>query len=396
MGKLTAVSVRSIKKIGMHGDGGGLYLKVQKSANPSQPTKSWIFRWAAGGAKTMGLGSLRDFSLAEARELANKAHKQFSLGLDPRAEREKERGAAKVAVGLTFAAAAKDYIKTHRAGWKNAKHAEQWENTLETYAFPKIGSMPCSAISTEHVVSVLSPIWKQKNETATRLRGRIEAVWDMAKAKGFCGGENPAVLKGNLAHFLPAISKRTRVKHHAAMPYSHVPSFVKAIASDPSVSAKALAMCILSATRTTETIEATWPEIDLEKRLWIIPKERMKKGREHRIPISDELAELIESLPKRDDSPYLFPSPTKRGKAMSNMAMLTYLKRRDGCEEFTVHGFRSSFRDWAGEKTTHKREVIEQALAHMLQDQAEAAYQRGDYLEKRKAVMGDWARYCFQ
>jgi integrase len=234
-----------------------------------------------------------------------------------------------------------------------------------------------------------------KNETATRLRGRIESVWDMAKAKGFCDGENPAVLKGNLAHFLPAISKRTRVKHHAAMPYADVPIFVKAIASDPSVSAKALVICILTATRTTETIEATWPEIDLEKRLWIIPKERMKTGREHRIPINDELAALIQTLPKRDDSPYLFPSPSKSGKPMSNMAMLTYLQRKDGCGKFTVHGFRSSFRDWAGEKTAHKREVIEQALAHMLQDQAEAAYQRGDYLEKRKALMGDWASYCF-
>jgi len=382
----------------MHSDGDGLYLKVQPSADPKQPNKSWIFRWGAGGTKSMGLGSLRDFSLAEARELASKAHKQFAQGLDPRAEREKERSAARVAVGMTFEAAANEYIKSQRAGWKNEKHAQQWQNTLATYAFPKIGSMLCSDITVDHVLTVLKPIWDIKQETATRLRGRLERILDLAKAKGFRQGENPAAWKGNLAHLLSKIDKRRRVKHHEAMPYSDVPAFAKAVAADPTPSAKALLMCLLTATRTTETIEAQWSEIDLEKRIWIIPKERMKKRREHRVPLSEQVVQLVKSLPTRDGGVYLFPSPTvsptREERAMSNMAMLTYLKRREGCEQFTVHGFRSSFRDWAGETATHQREVIEHALAHMLRDQAEAAYQRGDYLEKRLVLMRDWADYC--
>lgn len=224
MGKLTAISIKTIKKIGQHADGHGLYLKVQASSDPKQPNKSWIFRWGAGGTKSMGLGSLRDFSLSEARELAAKAHKQYKSGLDPRAEREKERTAAKVAVGMTFEAAANEYMKGQRPGWKNEKHAQQWVNTLTTYAFPKIGSMPCAEISVDHVLSVLKPIWESKHESASRLRGRIEVVWDMAKAKGFCQGENPAAWKGNLSHFLAKIDKRRTVKHHAAMPYSAVPA----------------------------------------------------------------------------------------------------------------------------------------------------------------------------
>jgi integrase len=382
----------------MHSDGAGLYLKVQPSADPNQPNKSWIFRWGAGGTKSMGLGSLRDFSLAEARELASKAHKQCVQGLDPRAERERERSAAKIADGMTFDAAIKEYIETHRAGWKNEKHAAQWESTLATYASPKIGSMPCSGITPDHVLSVLQPIWEGKHETASRLRGRIELVWDMAKAKGFCGGENPATWKGNLAHLLPKINKRRRVKHHEAMQYSKVPEFAKSLIVDPSLSAKALLMCLLSATRTSETLEATWSEFDLNERIWTIPKERMKKEREHRIPLTEQVLQLINTLPKREGCVYLFPSPIssriKPAKPLSNMAMLTYLKRREGCEQLTVHGFRSSFRDWAGETGHHQREVIEQALAHMLPDQAEAAYQRGDYLEKRQSLMRDWANYC--
>lgn len=399
MGKLTALSVRSIKGIGLHSDGGGLYLKVQPSRDSNQPNKSWIFRWGAGGKNSIGLGSLRDVPLAEARELALQNHRLTKQGIDPRLERDKAKAAAEAASNvLNFERACQLYIESRQSGWKNSKHAQQWTNTLETYAKPMIGNLPCSAITTNHLMDILRPIWTTKHETATRVRGRIENVLDWASVKEQRNGENPARWKGRLEVLLPSISKRRRQKHHPAMPYAQVPSMFKAIGAHPSLSAKAMLFCVLTASRTTETREATWNEFDFETKIWTIPKERMKKDKEHRVPLSTQAIEVLKSITKHEDSPWVFNGKSRKtgNKApLSDMAMLNFLKKTLGHEKLTVHGFRSSFRDWAGETTDHKREVIEQALSHQLADQAEAAYQRGDYMEKRKVLMNDWADYCF-
>ena len=393
MGKLTALSIRSIKTVGLHADGGGLYLKVQASKDVSQPNKSWIFRWGAGGKNTIGLGSLRDVTLAEARDTAVQHHRLVRQGGDPRVERSKIQAAADAASDvMTFQRAAEIYIVTKRHGWRNKKHADQWTNTITSYANPVIGSLACSDVTTEQVLEILKPIWTTKNETATRLRGRIESIMDWAVVSGHRTGDNPATWKGKLAHLLPSISKRQRIKHHAAMPYAQIPALFQTIGITPVLSAKALLLCVLTATRTSETIEAKWEEFDFDKAIWTIPKERMKRGREHRVPLSDRAIDVLKSINRIEGSPWVFDSRGK-GKPLSNMAMSNYLKGTLGFKQYTVHGFRSSFRDWAGETTGHSREVIEQSLAHSLADQTEAAYQRGDYLEKRRTLMADWGNY---
>jgi len=396
MSKLNALKIKSLTKVGMHSDGNGLHLKIQLSKKTNTLNKSWIFRWGAQGKNTMGLGSLTDVSLADARAKTLECKKLVASGLNPRDERDKvkvEQKAAK-AHSITFEKAAKEYIKTHRASWKNEKHAQQWENTLDTYAYPKIGKVPCSDVSKDQVLSILTPIWTEKHETATRLRGRIESVLDWAIAKGYRTAANSAVLKGNLQPLLPTINKRKRIEHHAAMPYDDVPTFFASIKDDPSTSARALVFCVLTATRTTETTDAEWNEIDLDKRTWIIPKSRMKRSIEHRVPLSTQLTAVLKSMDQKE-STYVFHGATRKTKPISNMTMLKYLQRKQGCEKFTVHGFRSSFRDWAAEKGNFPREVCEQALAHSLADQTEAAYQRGDYFEKRKELMQAWADYCY-
>lgn len=398
MGKLTTLSVKSIKKVGLHSDGDGLYLKVQTSPNPNQPNKSWIFRWGAGGTNTIGLGPVRDVSLADARDLAAKQRQLVRQGIDPRRERDKAQAAIAAAADvMTFERAAEQHIEMKRHGWKNAKHAQQWTNTLTTYVNPVIGKMPCSEITTEQIVGILKPIWTTKNETATRVRGRIESIMDWAIAHGHRTNENPARWKDKLSHMLTTFSKRSRVKHHAAMPYAQIPALMQTVSMNPALSARALLLCILTATRTTETIEAKWNEFDLESKIWIIPKERMKKGIEHRVPLSDQAIQVLKSISRDEDSPWVFTGQSrKKGekKPLSNMAMLNYLQKTLGHDSLTVHGFRSSFRDWAGETSNHSREVIEHALAHALADQTEAAYQRGDYLEKRRMLISDWAGYC--
>lgn len=285
MSKLNALKIKSLTKVGMHSDGNGLHLKIQLSKKTNTLNKSWIFRWGAQGKNTMGLGSLTDVSLADARAKTLECKKLVALGLNPRDERDKvkvEQKAAK-AHSITFEKAAREYIKTHRASWKNEKHAQQWENTLDTYAFPKIGKVPCADVTKDQVLSILTPIWTEKHETATRLRGRIESVLDWAIAKGYRTAANSAVLKGNLQPLLPIINKRKRVEHHKAMPYDDVPKFFASIKDDPSTSARALVFCILTATRTTETTDAEWAEFNLDKNMWIVPKSRMKRGIEHRV-----------------------------------------------------------------------------------------------------------------
>jgi integrase len=398
MAKLTAISIKQLKKTGRYSDGNGLYLQVRATNNPDSPNKSWIFRWGAGGKNSMGLGTLKDVSLAQARDLAASHHRTVSAGGDPRQTRDKLKLEAKLRQeAITFEVATKGLIESQQDGWKSKKHVQQWANTLATYANPVIGTTPCAEVTTEQVLNILKPIWTTKTETATRVRSRIESVLDWAAAIEDRSGENPARWKGKLKIFLPAISKRRRVTHHSALPYPQVPAMFTAIGANPSLSAKALLFCVLTATRTSETIEASWSEIDFENQLWIIPKARMKREREHRVPLSAQAVALLKTISRKGDSPWVFngQSRTKKHAPLSNMAMLNYLQETLNYPNFTVHGFRSSFRDWAAETTDHKREVIEQALSHQLADQAEAAYQRGDYMEKRKLLMKDWADYCF-
>jgi len=396
MSKLNALKIKSINKIGMHSDGGGLYLKVQTAVHSTMPNKSWIFRWGAKGANTMGLGSLRDVSLSEARKFASECHRMVSRGINPRDERQKLKAqqVAQASSSITFMVAAEQYIDTHQASWKSIKHAQQWHNTLETYAFDKIGKVACADVTKAQVLNILKPIWTDKHETATRVRGRIESVLDWAIAKGYRAEANPAVLKGNLQPLLPHFHKRQRVKHHNAMSYDDVPNFFATIKDDPTISARALVFCILTATRTSEAVNATWGEIDFAKRTWIIPKERMKLRIEHRVPLASQVCEMLGFI-KRAKNDFVFCSEIRKTKPISNMTMLQFLQRKEGLEKLTVHGFRSSFRDWAAEKGNFPREVCEQALAHALKDQTEAAYQRADYFEKRVVLMQEWADYCF-
>lgn len=395
MSKLNALKIKSITRIGMHSDGGGLHLKVQKSKDGSSLNKSWIYRWGAQGKNSIGLGSFTTISLADARELASECRKMVAKGLNPRDERDKGKKAIQQAKAsaITFKAAAKKYIEIHKPSWTDAKHAQQWANTLRDYAEPIIGNLSVSEITKDQVLEILLPIWTTKNETASRVRGRIEKVLGWAIAKGYRTTANAAAYRDNLQPLLPLINKRQLVEHHKAMHYDDVPNFIKSIKDDTSVSARALVFCILTATRTSETTEATWSEINLDKTIWIIPKDRMKRGIEHRVPLSTQAHQRL-SLMDSKESDYVFYGRSTT-KHISNMTMLNYLQRKEGCEKLTVHGFRSTFRDWAAEKAKFPREVCEQALAHSLKDQTEAAYQRGDYFEKRIELMQAWADYCF-
>jgi integrase len=284
-------------------------------------------------------------------------------------------------------------MELNRASWTNEKNAQQWANTLDTYAYPIIGDTACAEITKEHVLKILEPIWSNKHDTATKLRGRIEKILGWSIAKGYRTASNAAAYKDNLQPLLPRINKRQIVEHHKAMHYDDLPKFIASIKDDPSVSARALLICILTATRTSETSESEWKEINLDKRVWIIHKSRMKLRIEHRVPLSTQVHQRLSNL-DAEISDYVFYGRNIK-KHISNMTMLNYLKRKEGCKDLTVHGFRSTFRDWAAEKAKFPREVCEQALAHSLKDQTEAAYQRGDYFEKRIELMQAWADYCF-
>jgi len=396
MTKLSTLKINAIKQAGMYADGQGLYLKVQSQKNSDSLSKSWMFRWGAGGKKYMGLGSFSDVPLVKARELAAEHRKLLNQGLDPKIEKEKRIAQKKLSEesAITFKEAAEKYIEMKKASWTNPKHAQQFYNTLNEYAFPSIGSVICSEVTKDHVFNILNAIWLDKHETATRLRGRIENVLDWAKSKGFVQGENVAVWKGNMKHQLPLISKKVRVKHHESMDYELLPKFIAEIKDQPFLSAKALILCILTATRTIETIGAYKNEFDLKKGQWDIPPERMKLKIAHRVPLSRQAIELLESL-KRDEEGFLFSSNTSQNGYISNMTMLNYLHGKKGCENLTVHGFRSTFKVWATEKTNHPHEVSEHALAHSTGNKVVDAYQRGTIYEKRAQLMQDWADYCY-
>ena len=395
--KLTARQVTTIKKVGRHSDGNGLYLKVDKSQKTGEERKCWILRWGAQGVKSIGLGSYPTVSLAMARQKAEEVRLLISQGVDPREERERlknEKALAK-SNSVTFEEASKEYILKKAPSWRNPKSEQQWSNTLESYAHPFIGKMQCSKIQKQHVLEVLEPIWHEKHETATRIRGRIQTILDWAIAKGYRKDSNPAIFKGNLQHVLTPIPKKQRVKHHAAMAYTQVPIFFVNLQLDPSISAKALLICILTATRTSELIKARWEEFELDRKIWNIPSTRMKATIPHRVALSNQACAALEMLnPKK--SGWIFKSEHKNASDhISSMTMLTYLQRKSGCEDLTVHGFRSTFRDWAGEVGRFPREICEHALAHQIEDEAEAAYQRGDHFDARIELMQSWADYCF-
>jgi len=387
--RLSALQVTRTKKPGYYCDGAGLYLQVAIGGS-----KSWVLRYTLDGrTRDMGLGSAATFTLAEARERAKDARKLLADKLDPiaarqEAQRERRRAEART---LLFNDAAARYIAAHEAGWKNAKHAGQWSTTLATYAAPVIGDMDVASIGTEDVMRVLKPIWTVKAETASRLRGRIESVLDWCAVQGHRSGDNPARWKGHLDKLLPARSKVQKVEHHPALPWREIGTFMQALRTMNGTAARAVELIALTACRTSEAINSTWAEFDLDNRIWTIPADRMKAGREHVVPLSDAAVKVLEvQAAEHGTDGFVFPG--KNGP-LSNMAGLALLKRM-GRADLTVHGFRSTFRDWAGESTAHPREVIEHALAHQLKDKAEAAYQRGDLLQKRRALMADWGCYC--
>lgn len=390
IGRLNALQVNKLAKPGYYPDGGNLYLQVGASGS-----KSWLFRYAVGGReRQMGLGSLTAFTLSEARHRAKDQRKLLADGLDPLAIKQESQLQRRLADSniITFDKAAAAFIESHSPGWKNAKHGDQWRNTLATYASPVFGAMPVSTINKALVLRVLEPIWQTKNETASRLRGRIEKILDWAKAQDYRTGDNPAAWKGHLAAVLPAPGKVQKTEHHPALPWAQIGTFIRDLRAMPGSAALATELIILTACRTSEALNSTWSEFDLAGALWTIPALRMKSGKEHVIPLSAAASSVLaKAREESNDSDFVFSG--RNGKALSNMSCLAVLKRM-GRGDLTVHGFRSTFRDWAGESTAHPREVIEHALAHLLKDKAEAAYQRGTLLEKRRALMGDWGAYC--
>jgi integrase len=389
--RLTVRGVTAAKP-GMHADGGGLWLRVQLGG------RAWLFRYRSpvtGRERLMGLGRTVDVPLAKAREAAAEARQVVAAGRDPLAER---RAAAVVVAGdrQTFRQAAEAYIKAQRPGWRNPKHAEQWTTTLTQHAFPTLGTLPVGQVGTADVMRVLEPIWTQIPETATRLRGRIELVLDYAAAKGWRSGDNPARWRGHVAHMLPRRSKVAAVVHHRALPYGQVAGVMARLAASDGRAALALRFLVLTAARSSEVRGARWEEISAAERTWTVPGERMKAGREHRVPLSGAALDVLQLALARVEaqatSPYVFPGAVA-GSALSDVSLSKALHlAAEGAP--TVHGLRSTFRDWCGETTDHPGDVAEAALAHVVRDKTEAAYRRGDLFEKRRAMMEAWAAFA--
>jgi integrase len=400
---------------GMYADGGGLYLcvgaptaKALAQDKKARGAASWIFRYMRDRRPhEMGLGPLRDIGLKEARERAAARRRELLAAQDPmalhsrrakkeRRERERQEQEAR---SMTFRRCAEGYIAANEAAWKNPVHRKQWPATLAAYVYPVFGDLPVHAVDVGLVMRVLEPIWTVKPETASRVRGRIETVLDYARARGWRQGENPARWRGHLDLMLPRAAKAKaaarrqtgREEHHAALPYGEIGAFMAALRQQRGTAARALEFAILTAARTAEVIGARWDEIDLAEKLWTIPAGRMKAGREHRVPLSEPALAIVAELAKDRQGDVLFSGAG--GRPLSNMAMLQTL-RRMGRGALTVHGFRSTFRDWAAERTNFPAEVAEMALAHAVGDKVEAAYRRGDLFQKRRQIMDAWARFC--
>lgn len=383
----TAAMVARIKRPGLHAVGGVAGLQLQVSPTGA---RSWILRVMVGSKRRdIGLGSYPSVSLAEARERARELRRKVWEGIDPIAERAALKRALVAAQSVpTFDECARRFMTGKRREFRNVKHAAQWEATLERYASPVIGQLPVNEVELPHIVRVLEPIWMTRTETASRLRGRIESVLAWATVAGFRSGDNPARWKGHLDAVLPKPGKVAKVEHHAALPYQQIPELIAELRAREGLAARALEFCILTAARSGEVRGARWNEIDFEAAAWTIPGQRMKAGREHRVPLPPAAVELLQALPREGE--LVFTAP--RGGMLSDMALSAVLRRMG--VEATVHGMRSSFRDWAGETTGFPREVIEHALAHRLKDKAEAAYARGTLFAKRRALMNAWANYC--
>lgn len=393
---LTVKQVENWTKLGYTADGKQPGLNLQVTAGASGYTRSWVFRYTSpstGKRRELGLGPLRSVGLAAARVLAANAENQIACGVDPKDARDTAKAQnAAASRRLNFEEAAAQCIATKQHEWKNAKHRHQWAATLETYAYPLLGKLPVDQITMEQVLLVLEPIWTTKTETASRVRQRIETVMDWAKARKLVTGDNPASLKGGLGQLLPKARKIAKVKHQPALPYQQVHAFVQALRDKRGVSPKAFEFLILTAARSGEVLGAKWDEIDLVTKVWTIPPERMKAGREHRIPLSGRAATIIQEMLAGRQCDFVFPDSSGK-KGMSNGALLAVIKGMPDFAAYVPHGFRSTFRDWAAETTSFANETLELALAHTIKDKAEAAYRRQDQLEKRAKLMEQWAVY---
>jgi integrase len=396
--RLSALQVSKLTKPGLYGDGGGLTLQITPTG-----AKSWLFRYMiAGKSFGMGLGPTHTVSLAEARQKALSARKLLIDGINPLSVKKQDQFNAALAKAkmMTFDQCANAYILAHRAGWKNAKHADQWTTTIGTYASPVFGHLPVAEIDTGLVVKCLVPIWESKTETATRLRGRIESVLGWAATSGYRTGENPARWKGHLDNLLATISKASRTKHHPSLPWPRIGAFFSSLRERDGISARAVEFVILTACRSGEVRGARWSEFNLENKVWTIPAMRMKAKREHEVPLSDAALALLKSIPQNGDIVFA----GLKAQPLSDMSLTGVIRRMNGeknpiwtdtdGKNITVHGFRSSFRMWAAETTSYPREVAEHALAHQLPDAVERAYQRGSQFSKRAALMTEWAEFC--
>jgi integrase len=389
LNRLTNKFVEGKREPGMYADGGSLYLRVADGGS-----KQWVFRYAANGRlRDMGLGAVapRGFTLAQAREKARDARLLRLEGIDPIAHRHTQRATLQAAdaKAMTFRQCAEGYIKDNEKEWKNAAHHQQWTSTLATYVYPVLGNLPVAAIDTPLVLQVIKPLWADKTETASRVRGRIEAILGWATVHHYRSGDNPARWQGLLEHVLPARAKVAKTQHHIALPYAEIAPFMTKLRQDTSAAARCLEFIVLTGARLAEATGAVWTEIDFEARTWTVPASRMKGGREHKVPLSDAAMAAVEAMPRM--SAFVFPG-MRDGQPVGSRTIQNLVKHVGG--EITVHGFRSSFRDWAAERTNFPREVAEMALAHAIPNAVEAAYRRGDLFEKRRRLMDAWADYC--
>jgi len=389
--EMTALEVSRLRVEGSHAVGGatGLNLRIEGGS------RMWVLRYVFMRARRrMSLGSYPAVSLAAARELARTALALRGTGVDPLADRASKREALRLTAAqrLEFDKAAETFIQEHETTSRNAKHAQQWRNTLATYVSPKFGKVPVSEVDQAMVLRALAPIWKTKTETATRLRGRIEQILDWATAHGHRTGTNPARWRGQLEHILADPNKVAPVKHHAAVPFAELPGVYLQLSAIEGQSARALRFLILTAARSGEVRGMVWDEVDLNAALWVVPANRMKAKREHRVPLSRQAIAMLKAQPRVDDVAHVFPS--NRAGALSDMALTTLMRRHK--LDAVPHGFRSTFRDWAGETTHHSRDAVELCLAHSIDTKTEAAYRRGDMMAKRSAIMQDWAEFVIQ
>jgi len=396
MGQLTALRAQKVTEPGKYPDGKGLILQVTKGRSDTI-RKSWLVRFSiAGKQREMGLGTFPEIGLADARAAALDVRAKALKGMDPIRERAEVQAAlrAEAAKAMTFSRCAEMYIASHERGWANPKHRQQWRNTLSTYAYPVIGTMDVADVGVSEVMQILEPIWYTKTETASRLRGRLESILSWAIVRGHRAPPNPAVWRGHLDSLLPKPSRVHTIINHPALDWREMPGFMADLSRRPGTSARALEFTILTAARSGEVRKARWEEIDWRDRLWIVPAERMKMRREHRVPLSGRAISLLQQrrdviAPKLDDLLFFHSDPQKPYSDEVYRALFQRMKR-DG---LTAHGFRSSFRDWAGEATNHARETAELALAHRIGNDAERRYRRGDALQKRRKLMDDWADY---